>query len=240
MDNIPEDLPDIHSSKLDLSQYGPDDIHQIKLYADAILLAEQRRREEDARLEQEASEFIMRHPEVLERYDKPYFWTRIIEYIWLPTSIVALVVVLAVAALKVTVAYSPQATSTVILISIVLLTASLWYWSREFVLGKFARPIVDEDYFTDYVPRVLALGLLGSRFKYPREQVQVEKYYASFWNFLPGWNSWVVSLDTPAQNDQQIHRLVHVRDGEQLVNALTPGKERSKRKVIEILRQRKG
>jgi len=223
MDDEEVDFSEMPSSGIDLSMYNDEQKLSIELRAKSILLAKQWEQEEEDRQRQKLQQLVAADPSILELYDEPYFWTYIVNRVWLPVACVLAVILISLPLLHAVGVFAPDKVPQVLIAVFIALLGTSWFLYREYVLSSKSRRIVDETHFIGYEPRVLWLLLFGSKMRFKRNDISVKKYYESPWNSLPGWNSWVVELDTPAQEDEPIHHLMYVRNGEDFVNAVSPG-----------------
>lgn len=169
----------------------------------------------------------------LEAYNRRYFWTKTVKAVFGPTLVILGIILLTliVVAAFTTTGHTASVGDIYGTMFLLLLVAA-WWWFREFFRNWLGGVYADEDIIRVYEPRILLLGLLGKKSQFPRHEVGVEDFYPSFWNFIPGWNSWTVSLDTAAQRDAKLGELKELPDGDVLVALLGANLEPSKRRIF--------
>ena len=200
-------------------------------YAQAAQIVEDRRIEREEKL---AAEALANQPApvVIEPYHQRYFFTRAIPLVIPP--ILAFILIAIVSFLvqqALTRAESPQVTNA-LTVEVVLMIVCGWLVLRQGALALFSTLYVDEKVFDPAEPRILWLGLVGSKSAFKVAEISITNYYESFWNFPPGWNSWVLEMDTASQKDEKIQILKNVKDGDYIVAIVSPDAKRSKKSLF--------
>ena len=169
-----------------------------------------------------------------EPYEKPFFFTNWLSEIRLPLLFMAALVYATV--LVSSILTSSETTQNQLNNFYGALAfayiGNAWWLARQFALGKYSYIKADQSKFSPVKPRILWLGLLGSQPGFNTFQMEVIDLYPSFWNFIPGWNSWVIELDTAAQADKKIQRFEHVVDGDKLALVIRPDAAPRKRRLF--------
>ena len=197
-------------------------------YARALQMHEDNKNAQAALLSQQAALNTV-VPEPIEPYHQRYFFTRMIPILFVPVCVTILVVLISVLVQAALARAASNQIGNASIISLLLYIVCAWWLVRESVKALLSSIYVDEDVFRPIEPRVLWLGLIGSKAAYDTNDISVTNYYASFWNFIPGWNSWVLELDTPAQRDQKLEILKYVKYGDAIVEIVSPSAEQTRK-----------
>ncbi len=203
----------------------------VDIQAAAFLKALRMRDEERNRIEV-SEELEFQAQEEIEPYDEKYFFTRVFSLLFAPLCSGLLLAGLTILAHGIFIRVAPGETGKLFLVSSVLAVFVLGWIANAFVRGLASSLYNDGSRLIPIEPRFLILGLLGSKGSFPNSELVVSQYYESLLNFIPGWNSWVIKMDTSAQIDSNIHVLKHVRDGDILVELISPGLPKTKRKLF--------
>jgi hypothetical protein len=99
----------------------------------------------------------------------------------------------------------------------------LWLTARTIRIAVTARLRVDMAALNFEIPRFILLGIRGNGTRLPLLELEVDEYSPSFFNFIPGWNSWQVKLRTQAQDRRKDRVVNFVKDGNRFVQMITPG-----------------
>jgi len=198
----------------------------------AMQAIEDRKRADEARWQQEEQDNHI-EPEPVEPYDEKYFITKTILLVFAPVlALVAVLIVCYIVHSAFIGTDSVQFRNVVIFESAVIIVC-LWWIVRQAALGYMSGIYVDESGYNPKEPRILWLGLVGSNSAFSVQEISVTDYSESFWNFIPGWNSWVLQMDTAAQNDKKLQMVKHVKDADRIVQIINPGMNQSKNKLFK-------
>lgn len=222
-------------SQSSLSDLTPEEARKIQMQALAFVAAQNELdRQRSAKEEALRQAMPVEEPYEPPEYDERYFWTRIPGLATLPALFLLLVVVIGVfiANLQIDIT-AGERLALIGAVAIFGLSCGLWL-ARELIKGFGGGIHADQEALEFYEPRIPWLGLLNKMPRYQTGQVVINEYYASFWNFIPGWDSWVLSMDTAAINDEKaLHMIKHVRGGDRLVQVISPGLKAKKRKIFK-------
>jgi len=206
------------------------DIHAAA-YAQAAQIIEDKRIEREDKL---ATEALANQPApvVIEPYHQRYFFTRAIPLVAPPILGFILIAIVSFLVQQALIkADSPQ-TANALTVGVVLMIVCGWLVLRQGALALFSTLYVDKEVFDPAEPRILWLGLVGSKSAFKVAEISVTNYYESFWNFLPGWNSWVLEMDTASQKDEKIQIIKNVKDGDYVVSIVSPHATRTKKSLF--------
>lgn len=207
---------------------------QIEMLAQSQLRAQEilSQREYEAIPQEELAE--------VEVYDQRYFPTKILSEIFLPLCILVLGII--ALGLSIDIAQRSPGSDTAIIAFIgitLIVIAAAWGFVASYK-AAFSSIAAADGAIEFRSPRNLWLVLLGKKSRYNTSEVAINDYWPSFLNFIPGWNSWTLEMDTPAKGDElKLQQVKHVRDGQLLVAIITPGLRPKKRDPISLMKGNK-
>jgi hypothetical protein len=187
--------------------------------------------EKDAQLAEFSFEPDVSEEEVVELYSDRRFFTALIFQVSKPFLILVCVFIMYLMVLYgVTTGIAPIQSesyaqgliSTLTNTSVILGIITVFMCVRSFFDWKGSYIYVTNTDILPYRPRILWLGLIGNSTVYPTQGMVIKRCTASWLNFIPGWNSWTVELDTPSQEDTDINILKSIKNGDRLASAINP------------------